>query len=187
MRIKPTKKYLFLSLLLLSLAILPVCSGLSPLSPNDTLADLVYAYNHHNFAIAPDIYKSCLHPNYTFHFRDEDVGIIIGDYEIPETWSRSTDIIATENLFNQVQSITLSIPAVDGLGTPSGESYLVEDVAVDLTVTANPSTVYHAVGTVDIEFQPDENGDWRIYNLWDETDSTTSWGWIKAKYYSIFL
>ncbi len=188
MTVHRMQKPLLTIALLLFLLALPRCSGISPLSPTDTLSDLVYAYNHHNFANAKSIYKSCLHPSYTFHFRDEDVGTTVGDYDIPETWTRSKDTVATGLLFDNVQSITLSIPMVDtGLGSPSGESYLVEDVDVDLKVQANPSSSYHAAGRVDIEFRQDEDGNWLIYQLWDDTDDGgQSWGWIKVKFYTSF-
>ncbi|GAH51156.1 unnamed protein product [marine sediment metagenome] len=58
---------------------------------------------------------------------------------------------------------------------------------VDLKVQVNPSSSYHAAGRVDIEFRQDEDGNWLIYQLWDDTDDGgQSWGWIKVKFYTSF-
>ena len=174
-------------------AILPIslcflsCSGLPTQSPTETLSNLVYAYNHNLFAGAHETYRNCLHDDYFFHFKPQDVGTEVDGYVIPETWDAGADSLAVGHLFDNVSSISLSIPQSEtGLGEPNGESFLVQDVSFDLQVTVNQSLVYSASGVIDIEFRQDTDGDWLIYQLWDRSSSVKSWGWIKAKYYQIF-
>lgn len=143
-------------------------------TPAYVLENIAYAYNHSNI----NLYKKALSPNFVFYFDPRDVGQTPPGkpgYQIPESWSYTTDWDATENMFQNAYSISLSI-STGRIGEPDPEetTYRADNVNISLLVMVNELDGFIADrGYCNFEFEKyknEQNEDrWRLKNWWDRT------------------
>jgi len=88
-------------------------------SPAHVLKNVEAAYNQRNI----EYYKNALSDNFVFYFDPDDVGQHPpggSKYEIPESWTYTEDWDATNGMFENAFSISLTIPT-GSVGEPEPE------------------------------------------------------------------
>ena len=144
-------------------------------SPANVLKNVEIAYNQSNIRY----YKDALSENFVFYFDPDDVGQNppVGKYIIPETWSYTDDWRATEKMFENAWSISLTIPTAS-VGTPDPEAniYKVTNINIKLLVMVDELNGYLAdTGYCNFEFEKYKNEDnedrWRLTKWWDNTST----------------
>jgi hypothetical protein len=152
----------------------PAPERLEPTTPAYVLRNVEIAFNQRDI----NLLKAMLSEDFVFYFDPRDVGgsppgkpnIII-----PESWSYTEHVRASENMFNQAYRIDLSI-ATSGVGTP-GENettYLAENINLSIIVMVDDLTGFIADnGYCNFEFEryeaPSGKKYWRLINWWDRT------------------
>jgi hypothetical protein len=128
--------------------------------------------------IARDIedYKECLSPNFTFYFNPLDVGKVVGDYIIEDSWGYDEEVGAIDNMFDQAYDIEIDLVGKNvGDPEPNDDKYTAYNVQIVLTVLVEATFGYRATGFVDFEFESynGEKGEklWRVLNWWDKTEA----------------
>jgi len=141
-------------------------------TPVNVLKNIAIAYNQRNI----ELYKKALSPDFVFYFDPRDVGQTPpgSKYIIPESWSYTEDWGATNKMFQNAYSISLSI-TTSGIGEPGPEetTYLADNVSINLVVMINELNGYQAEkGYCNFEFESYPVGEkkyWRLTKWWDRT------------------
>ncbi len=153
--------------------------------PKYVLADVEYAFNHRDI----ELLDKCLADNFVFYFNPADVGDTVGDYRIPESWTKTDFLAASKNLFDQAYSISLNIDW-EGIGSPAsdGTEFYASNVQFDFTVMTDAINGYYATGYFNFSFRKLNSGTWRLIRWWDHTSgfaggsAPASFGKILALY-----
>jgi len=143
-------------------------------SPVNVLKTIEIAYNQGNI----NYYKGALSENFVFYFDPDDVGQTPPNgskYVIPESWTYTEDWDATQRMFANAYSISLTIPTA-GVGEPDPEAttYKAENISIKLLVMIDEVNGFIAdTGYCDFEFEEYQNETgadrWRLRKWWDRT------------------
>jgi hypothetical protein len=145
-------------------------------SPANVLKTVEIAYNQRDI----QYYKDALSENFVFYFDPDDVGQHppgVPNYAIPESWTYTADWQATNNMFEQAFSISLTIPT-GSVGTPDPEDtkFGADNVNIKLLVMIDELTGYIAdTGYCNFEFEKykgeNDKDLWRLTKWWDNTST----------------
>ena len=143
------------------------------ISPANVLKNVEIAYNQGDI----ELYKKAISPTFVFYFDPRDVGKNPpgSTYIIPESWSYTEDWRATERMFNQAYSISLSIPTGKvGKPDPEENTYRADNVNISLLVMIDELDGFIAEGGYcNFEFEKYKNEQsqdrWRLKAWWDRT------------------
>ena len=105
------------------------------------------------------IYRQVLDKNFTFTFRDYDLGADI-------SWGRDDEMKVTNGLFQNSQRLDLiwnNIVSMTGDSTRIVRSF-------NLTITFNPTDIIFVDGRVNLTLAKDENKKWKILRWADESN-----------------
>ncbi len=142
-------------------------------TPANVLKNIEVAYNQRLI----ENYKKALSTGFVFYFDPDDVGQNPpgSKYEIPETWSYTTDWQATEKMFEKAYGIKLSIPTTSvGEPPPGAVTFNANNISIDLLVMIDELNGYQAnQGFCNFEFEKYKNEEgkdrWRLTQWWDRT------------------
>jgi hypothetical protein len=141
-----------------------------PTEPKYVLQNIALSYNQRD----TDLYKKSLSPNFIFYFNPLDVGEEVGGYKIPVSCNYEEDWHATKNMFEQAESISLSIP-IDKVGTPlpEADTHRADNISIYLLIYQTPDSGYKVeTGYCNFEFEKYYDGGkayWRVVRWWDFT------------------
>jgi hypothetical protein len=175
---------------LVTLTLLGGCFTLPPgpgpdlSSPYSTLKYLADSYA----VLDPDFLYQILADDYRFAFDYDDWGDTVGDYRIPQDgiWYITSERIATQNLLNTAQGITiyLDFDAMEPL--PEGASrYSSGPLQYAIRYYYDEEYNHFDVnGYASFDMRKDADDNWLITRWGDEKYDETaySWGWLKALY-----
>ncbi len=116
--------------------------------------NFTYAYSFRDTTI----YGQLLAPDFSFSYRDYDIGADI-------TWGRSEEMRITNSLFRNTQSIDLIWNEI--LSSNSDSTRIVR--SFNLTVTINPLDIFYIDGKADLYLRKTDNK-WQIYRWNDESN-----------------
>ena len=138
-------------------------------TPAQVLRSLIYAFNSCNI----ETLDAALADDFTFHFDEDDIGNVIGDYVIPATWDREDFLAACGNMFTEAYSIDLDV-AYESIGGPEdgATEFTARDVYVRLLVMVDATNGFRGQGYCDFRFVnegADGTDDWLITDWWDYT------------------
>ncbi|MEW6702545.1 MAG: hypothetical protein AB1298_07485 [Bacteroidota bacterium] len=105
------------------------------------------------------IYSQVLNKNFTFSYRDYDLGVDV-------SWGRDEEMKVSTGLFQNSQRLDLvwnNIVSLTGDSTRIIRSF-------NLTVTFNPTDVIFVDGRVNLTLAKDENRKWKILRWIDESN-----------------
>ncbi|NJD23249.1 MAG: hypothetical protein FIA82_11365 [Melioribacter sp.] len=105
------------------------------------------------------IYRQVLDKNFTFTYRDYDLGADI-------SWGREDEMKVTNGLFQNSQRLDLiwnNIVSMTGDSTRIIRSF-------NLTITFNPTDIIFVDGRVNLTLAKDENKKWKILRWADESN-----------------
>ncbi|MBI5730182.1 MAG: hypothetical protein HY963_03505 [Ignavibacteriales bacterium] len=105
------------------------------------------------------IYRQVLDKNFTFTYRDYDLGADI-------SWGRDDEMKVTNGLFQNSQRLDLiwnNIVSMTGDSTRIIRSF-------NLTITFNPTDIIFVDGRVNLTLAKDENKKWKILRWADESN-----------------
>ena len=117
--------------------------------------NFLYAYTFRDTTI----YGELLVPDFTFSFRDYDVGVDI-------SWGRDDEMRVTQGLFKNSQDLDLrwnNIVSITEDSTNIVRSF-------DLTITFNPTDIILVDGRVNLTLVKGEDRKWRIKTWVDESN-----------------
>jgi hypothetical protein len=124
---------------------------------------------------------------YSFYFDPNNVGSIVGGYQIPELWTRAEDIESVEKMFSQAYKIELTIINWQNFNQDIAEDiYTAENCIFQLYLYPDDEQFAYLVsGPCDIDFVK-MDGKWLIRSWRDTTNQmsneTTSLGVLRAMY-----
>jgi hypothetical protein len=141
--------------------------------------------------------EGLLTADFVFYFDDSDVGMPVGDYTIPESWTSADSLNAVRKVFSGAHSIDISIETSNvGDPGPDDTTYTAENVQMQFLVMVDVIVGYSAQGfaTFDLEAAHNEKNEkeWRVTAWRDFTSSVesgdrfitpASFGEILARYY----
>ncbi len=138
-------------------------------TPAQVLRSLIYAFNNGDI----ETLDGALADDFTFHFDPINVGTVIGDYVIPDSWGREDFITACGNMFTEAYSIDLDV-AYESIGGPEdgATEFTARDVYVRLLVMVDSTNGFIGDGFCDFRFvneSADGTGNWVISDWWDYT------------------
>lgn len=108
------------------------------------------------------LYGSLLHPDFTFCYRDYEMGVDV-------TWGRNDEMRATYGLFQSVQSLSLVWNNVLSSDTGSLKRSIIR--GFNLTVTFNPGDIERIDGYANLTFvRNDINEKWQLFFWRDESN-----------------
>jgi hypothetical protein len=108
------------------------------------------------------LYGTLLDPQFTFSYRDYDLGVDV-------TWGRDDEMRSTYGLFQSVQSLSLIWNNVISADTGNLKRTVVR--GFNLTVTFNPGDIERIDGYANLTFvRNDLQEDWRLYYWRDESN-----------------
>ncbi len=108
------------------------------------------------------LYGTLLDPQFTFSYRDYDLGVDV-------TWGRDDEIRSTYGLFQSVQSLSLIWNNVISADTGSLKRTVVR--GFNLTVTFNPGDIERVDGYANLTFvRNDLHEAWRLFYWRDESN-----------------
>ncbi len=105
------------------------------------------------------IYRQVLDKNFTFTYRDYDLGADV-------SWGREDEMKVTNGLFQNSQRLDLiwnNIVSMTGDSTRIIRSF-------NLTITFNPTDIIYVDGRVNLTLAKDENNKWKIVRWADESN-----------------
>lgn len=105
------------------------------------------------------IYRQVLDKNFTFTYRDYDLGADV-------SWGREDEMKVTNGLFQNSQRLDLiwnNIVSITGDSTRIIRSF-------NLTITFNPTDIIYVDGRVNLTLAKDENNKWKIVRWADESN-----------------
>lgn len=105
------------------------------------------------------IYSQLLDKNFTFTYRDYDLGADV-------SWGRDEEMKVTYGLFQNTQRLDLvwnNIVSLSGDSTHIVRSF-------NLTITFNPTDIVYIDGKVNLELMKDSNKKWKIIHWIDESN-----------------
>ena len=105
------------------------------------------------------IYGQVLDKNFTFTYRDYDLGADV-------SWGRDDEMKVTNGLFQNSQRLDLiwnNIVSMTGDSTRIIRSF-------NLTITFNPTDIIYVDGRVNLTLAKDENNKWKILRWADESN-----------------
>ena len=105
------------------------------------------------------IYRQVLDKNFTFTYRDYDLGADI-------SWGRDDEMKVTNGLFQNSQRLDLiwnNIVSMTGDSTRIVRSF-------NLTITFNPTDIIFVDGRVNLTLAEDENKKWKVLRWADESN-----------------
>ena len=105
------------------------------------------------------IYRLVLDKNFTFTYRDYDLGADV-------SWGREDEMKVTNGLFQNSQRLDLiwnNIVSMTGDSTRIIRSF-------NLTITFNPTDIIYVDGRVNLTLAKDENNKWKIVRWADESN-----------------
>lgn len=105
------------------------------------------------------IYSQLLDKNFTFTYRDYDLGADV-------SWGRDEEMKVTYGLFQNTQRLDLvwnNIVSMSGDSTHIVRSF-------NLTITFNPTDIVYIDGKVNLELMKDSNKKWKIIHWIDESN-----------------
>ncbi|RLC40230.1 MAG: hypothetical protein DRH51_05910 [Candidatus Coatesbacteria bacterium] len=146
--------------------------------PYYCLTNLSYCYNHHKDVDIINKYKDILWDDYYFYFDPKDVGKKVGEegdeYIIPTSWNYEEDWQATQNMFENTNSIKLEFPNTSKDNFYSSGDYnddntifTIEDVEINLLVMVAPNFGYLAKGPCNFKFELKDDGYWHMI-IWED-------------------
>jgi hypothetical protein len=119
--------------------------------------------------------------DFVFYFDDSDVGTLVGDYIIPESWTLTDFLSAVSRVFDNAYSIDISITSAN-VGEPGSDdtTYTAENIQIQFLVFVDTVNGYLAQGFVTFEFEAVYNEknekEWRVAAWRDFTSPTESGG-----------
>ncbi|MGQ9706339.1 MAG: hypothetical protein ACUVWP_04960 [bacterium] len=155
--------------------------------PYYCLWNLRTTYNRHKDIGMIDHYKNILEPiEYKFYFDPDDVGKWTSNgYQIPFSWNYDEDWQATQNMFNKVHSIDLTIPTLGEKGddtdkanfyarenpqfNPEHTTCIIDEVNINLLVMFDATNGMQAIGPCTFHFKLCDDNMWRITAWYDQT------------------
>jgi hypothetical protein len=159
-------------------------------TPAQVLISLANAFNDRDI----DVLGAALANDFTFHFDPLDVGYEVGDYIMPDSWSRGDFLAACGNMFENAQSIDAEIE-FEYVDNPDDgiDEFTAYTILVRLYVEEDAQNNYLAQDPCDFRFVDrgaDGTDNWMISDWWDdslygtsESPVHVSLGWILASYY----
>ena len=135
------------------------------------LKNLEYAY----ISMDIDHYMACFRSDFEFHLLEIDWADYTGNGEIDEYWGIDTEEEFHIAMFNSVTAIELTLigeAEYPWTGDPSGLS-LALPRTFDLKVYTDgaQSTGFRASGSALFICREDEDGEWYIWQWWDQSES----------------
>jgi len=123
--------------------------------------------------------EGLLTADFVFYFNDSDVGMPVGDYTIPESWTSADFLNAVSKVFSGAHSIDISIETSNvGDPGPDDTTYTAENVQMQFLVMVDVIVGYSAQGfaTFDLEAAHNEKNEkeWRVTAWRDFTSSVES-------------
>jgi hypothetical protein len=126
--------------------------------PDGVFQNLLYAYTFKDTLI----YGGLLHPNFSFTYRDYDLG-----YDV--SWGRAEEIRITHGLFTNAERLDLIWNNILVRNQDSVQTSIVR--SFNLTITFNPSDVVRVDGRVNLQLVKDAaTKRWQILNWVDESN-----------------
>jgi hypothetical protein len=140
-------------------------------TPAQVLRSLIYAFNSRDI----DTLDTALADDFTFYFDPNDVGNIIGDYEIPFSWGREDMLTACGNMYDLAYHIDFDVEYETVTEPDDGATeYVASNVYIDILVMVDSQNGYVASGPCDFGFENSGYAgydDWVITDWWDRTSS----------------
>jgi hypothetical protein len=168
-----------------------------PTTPANVLKNVEISFNQRDI----DLLKAMLSTNFVFYFDPRDVGKSPPGrpgYMIPESWSYTEHLGASENMYGKAYSINLSIPT-GRVGTPAENetTYRADNISLSLLVMVDELNGFIAdKGYCNFEFEryttKEAKKYWRLTGWWDRTSeffdeypgvAPSSLGRVLAMYY----
>jgi hypothetical protein len=125
-----------------------------PTSPAGIIESIEVSFNTRDI----NDLEECLAGDFTFYFDADEVGEQVGDYTVPESWTRADFLTAVVDIFDCAYSLDISIATSDIGGPPEGDStFTAAEVPVEMLVMVEPVNGFIARGTFTFEFRIEYN------------------------------
>ncbi len=140
-------------------------------TPGYTLELIEESFNRRSISLLDELLSN----GFVFYFDPNDVGATVGDYEIPESWSRDDFTGACENMFSEADLLELNFNTTD-VGDPE-EGYVavtLKDVPTTMLVMVTPAGGYYVEGLCDFWVEDDTYGGYDNWVVGEWHDFTAS-------------